>query len=541
MKHIPVKHILTILGILVGIILLLGLAVYWRFGMSGPALISADPKVTLIERPCNEWIRGGRCGFVTAPLDYTNPTGETIEVGFVYYPAIGFGTDRELAIQLIGGGPGVPISDHVREVPMWGMRLALHNRALLAIDPRGIGWSTHLECGVLDNEASDVGDPSEVIPTCAEQIGVERIHYSTANTARDFDLVRRALGIQQLDLIGFSYGTNLGPVYASLFPDAVRTLILDGAYPITTFEDFQPYYHDAMRRQFALFCERSGGCDGEDALAALAWVAEELRAAPRPLPPPVNQDLVHRDNIMLDPPMLAALASHLPMRTFPDDGTPPSFHFPIIGAVLTARDEGDWSELETVATAFLFEDSETIEEETALGSLEENQALLWAIDCPESNAPWSPNSDLETRRQELIKAAQAMTPERFAPFTVEEWANRPAWLNYYNECIHWPAPPEKQPTELRHELGSWRSDLPVLVFNGDYDMNSANEHAQLAADQFEQAQFARFKHHGHAVVATSTCAIDLWAEFVTHKSVTNPDQCLDAEPIGASIHKIPDE
>ncbi|MEM8530210.1 MAG: alpha/beta fold hydrolase, partial [Chloroflexota bacterium] len=533
---------LTILGIVVGIILIGGLAVYWRFGMTGPTLTSADPAITLAERPCEEWIRGGRCGIVTAPLDYAHPGGETVEVGFVYYPAIGFGTDRELAVQIIGGGPGAPISDQVREVPMWGMRLALHNRALLAIDPRGIGWSTHLECDVLNDEASHMGDPSEVIRTCAEQIGVERIHYSTANTARDFDLGRRALGIQQLDLIGFSYGTNLGPVYASLFPDTVRTLILDGAYPITTFENFQPYYHDAMRRQFTLFCERSGDCDGEDALAALAWVTEELRANPRPVTPPAGQDsATYPNTVVLDPPMLAALASHVPMRTFPDDSTPPAFHLPIIGAVLTTRDEGDWSELEAVATAFVYEDGGAITEETALGSFEENRALLWAIDCPESNAPWSPNSDLETRRQELTEATQAMTPERFAPFTAEEWASRPAWLNYYNECIYWPAPPEERPTELRHELGSWRSDLPVLVFNGDYDMNTTNEHAQLAANQFEHAEFARFKHHGHAVVATSTCAIDLWTEFVTHKSVANPDQCLDAEPITASIHKMPDQ
>ncbi|MEM8533138.1 MAG: hypothetical protein AAGF95_19995, partial [Chloroflexota bacterium] len=134
MKHIRMKRILTILGIVIGIILIAGLSVYWRFGMTGPTLTSADPAVTLAERPCEEWIRGGRCGVVTAPLDYTNPSGETVEVGFVYYPAIGFGTDREIAVQIIGGGPGAPISDQVREVPMWGMRLALHNRALLAID-----------------------------------------------------------------------------------------------------------------------------------------------------------------------------------------------------------------------------------------------------------------------------------------------------------------------------------------------------------------------------------------------------------------------
>ena len=50
---------------------------------------------------------------------------------------------------------------------------------------------------------------------------------STANVARDLDLLRQAVGDEQLTYLGFSYGTLLGAVYANLFPDRVRALTLD--------------------------------------------------------------------------------------------------------------------------------------------------------------------------------------------------------------------------------------------------------------------------------------------------------------------------
>ena len=62
---------------------------------------------------------------------------------------------------------------------------------------------------------------------CAKGAAPLLSHMSTANVARDMDLLRRAVGDEKLTYVGYSYGTHLGEVYANLFPDRVRALVLD--------------------------------------------------------------------------------------------------------------------------------------------------------------------------------------------------------------------------------------------------------------------------------------------------------------------------
>ena len=68
---------------------------------------------------------------------------------------------------------------------------------------------------------------------CRQVYGDTLRHYSTENTARDMDMIRAALGDEQLSYIGVSYGTYLGGVYATLFPERVRAMVLDSAYEPT--------------------------------------------------------------------------------------------------------------------------------------------------------------------------------------------------------------------------------------------------------------------------------------------------------------------
>jgi hypothetical protein len=115
---------------------------YWRTTNSGAPLVSVDPQIKLVEKPCDAGFSGARCGVVIAPLDYNNPTGKTVEIGFVRYPAIGFGSTQML--QLIGGGPGAAVTDDVKDSGILPIRMALHDRSILFVEPRGLALSTHL-------------------------------------------------------------------------------------------------------------------------------------------------------------------------------------------------------------------------------------------------------------------------------------------------------------------------------------------------------------------------------------------------------------
>ena len=63
---------------------------------------------------------------------------------------------------------------------------------------------------------------------CRERGGPIRDHMSTANVARDLDVLRELVGDDKLNYAGVSYGSYLGVTYANLFPDRVRALVVDG-------------------------------------------------------------------------------------------------------------------------------------------------------------------------------------------------------------------------------------------------------------------------------------------------------------------------
>jgi pimeloyl-ACP methyl ester carboxylesterase len=113
------------------------------------------------------------------------------------------------------------------------------------MDPRGIGDSTPVQCFhtteqssqaaiLLKTAPSDPGQFAQRVAAardfatrCAQRDGDLLAHLSTANVARDLDLLRQAVGDRKLTYDGISYGTYLGAAYAALFPGIVRALVLD--------------------------------------------------------------------------------------------------------------------------------------------------------------------------------------------------------------------------------------------------------------------------------------------------------------------------
>jgi YjbE family integral membrane protein len=99
------------------------------------------------------------------------------------------------------------------------------------------------------------------------------------------DLLRAALGDEQLTYLGFSYGTAIGAVYATLFPDNVRALVLDGSVsPSATEEEqllAQALGFERALGNFVEGCNADPGCAiGPDAAAAVAEARAELEAQP---------------------------------------------------------------------------------------------------------------------------------------------------------------------------------------------------------------------------------------------------------------------
>jgi pimeloyl-ACP methyl ester carboxylesterase len=190
---------------------------------------------------------GFECASVPVPLDHAHPDGAKITLAVVRHPATGPG-DRIGTLFFNPGGPG---GQGTIDLPTWlGLFPAtIRSRFdIVSWDPRGIGASTAVQCfASADDEAKFFTDvPVDSFPVgraeqtawferfdafaaiCRQRNGDLLSHVSTTDTARDMDLLRQAVGEPALNYLGVSYGTYLGTVYANLFPDRIRAMVLDG-------------------------------------------------------------------------------------------------------------------------------------------------------------------------------------------------------------------------------------------------------------------------------------------------------------------------
>lgn len=188
-------------------------------------------------------IPGLQCATYEVPLDYRVADGPTLSLALRRMPA---GARAKGVLFFNPGGPGGTGS---LQFPQWyGLfpEAVRQSFDIVSWDPRGIGESTRAQCFANGAEEGAVLGDLGAFPTsyaeqaawrdayaafaaaCAERAADVLAHLSTADVARDLEQLRRAAGGAPLNYWGVSYGTLLGATYANLFPDTIRTLVLDG-------------------------------------------------------------------------------------------------------------------------------------------------------------------------------------------------------------------------------------------------------------------------------------------------------------------------
>ncbi len=178
------------------------------------------------------------CSVARVPLSYRHPRGQTIELALGRLPA----RDQRRKLGSLFWNPGGP-GGSGQFPPVFSK--ALHERFdLVGFDPRGVGASTPLRCFGSNEQAIRLFGLDFPVTRAQERVFLDRnvrgtrlckrnggpilSHMSTANVARDLDLLRAAVGDRKLTYLGYSYGTSIGEHYANLFPHKVRALTLDG-------------------------------------------------------------------------------------------------------------------------------------------------------------------------------------------------------------------------------------------------------------------------------------------------------------------------
>jgi pimeloyl-ACP methyl ester carboxylesterase len=218
-------------------------------GVTDP-VVETTPDVTAAPEPLEyeiEWTQVSERtdeGRLTVPVDYSEPQGDTIDL----YVARHRATAEPSAGPMLAnrGGPGADGATLALDATGWFGSEITDNFDVIGWDPRGTGQSEGVvDCiddadydryfSAPDITPDDDAERAELVELAQEYTDacidrVDTLQYvGTNNSARDMDAIRQALGAEQVSYFGFSYGSELGGVWATLFPTTVRAAVFDGA------------------------------------------------------------------------------------------------------------------------------------------------------------------------------------------------------------------------------------------------------------------------------------------------------------------------
>lgn len=436
------------------------------------------------------------CATLAVPMDHANPDGPTIGLSILRLPA----TDTVARIGPIfvnpGGGGGSAA---------WGARAvgqALLDLApdfvaqfdIVGFDVPGAGDSAPIDC--VDDDAMEellAMDPTpddddewsaemawfRAFAEGCEALSGDRLAYvDTESAAHDMELVREAMGDDQLNYLGISYGTLLGATYATLFPDRVRAFVLDSpVQPDLNLIDLGRRIADAAELELGRFfddCGTDAGCEfhGGEGRAALEAAYDAILASLEPDGIPTDSGRALREV-----PFLAGVAGSLAL--------------------------GDWSaHAQRLAEAEAGDGTQLLAAEEALfgrhadgtySSLFPSRTSIVMLDlgCPEG-------FDEAAARAELAELASS------AP-RVGVWS---AFMPPF--CPVWPVERPRPATPIDASAAP-----PMLVLAGLHDPATPFSFAQPFLDALGNGSYlVQYEGNGHGVAARGLCMVSAAIEFL---------------------------
>ncbi|MDT9595392.1 alpha/beta hydrolase [Nocardioides zeae] len=423
------------------------------------------------------------CGWLEVPLDYQEPDGETIELRLRREPAAE--PDERIASLVTNpGGPGASGADFVTYAPFSS---ALKDRFdIVGFDPRGTGESSPIDC-LSDEEldeymaySADPETPEGQAGTiewqerfgagCEELSGDLVNHVSTVETARDMDVLRAALGDEDLHYVGFSYGTTLGAVYATYFPERSQRLVLDGATDpsldrvdgsISQIAGFEVAWDN-----FAADCQSLPGCPlgstPDEASQIIDGFFDELLAQPIATSDP-------------DRPLTAALAqTGVQAALYSED------YWPILTQAIDDGLSGDGTYLLLLADSY----ADRAEDGTYNSNLMEAFYAISCLDDPTSLGP----DEAEQYADDFAEAS---------PTFGQGGEIGLGWCSGYTG---------RQAEEPREVTGEGAA--PIVVIGTTGDPATPYEEAVAMADELESGVLLTREGEGHTAYGSGNSCID---------------------------------
>ncbi|MEM9607000.1 MAG: alpha/beta hydrolase [Actinomycetota bacterium] len=461
--------------------------------------LQADPAAPapLDWEPCRDL----ECATLTVPVDHADPDGEVIGIAVARAPARGGDPIGSLVVN--PGGPGASGIDFLRVFASVAPRDLAERFDLVSFDPRGVERSSTIDCGwILDEDAFDAtfaSDDPEVrlaaalddarteAQQCVDTNGELLLRVGTVAAARDMDLLREALGDDGLTYLGFSYGTRLGAVYAELFPDNVRALVLDGADRIVPQPDDTLQQYIAFESAFEAFARVCGDRDScplapGEAAAVVAEIDDELQQTALE----TDDSLVGADRLLTRDELYVAVLSALYDE---------SSWTTLAAGLELARDSGDGSVLQLLSDNYL--------ERRDDGSFSDIAESFTAITC----------ADETYRPSEADVRAAALAADDvldvFAPVGPDIGVG----------CFGWPPAIDPLPADVDAEGAP-----PIVVVGTTGDPATPYAWAVDMAEALDSAVLLTYEGVVHTAFFSSECVRDEATDYLVDLEV--PDRSL---------------
>jgi len=435
---------------------------------------------------------GAECAIVLAPLDWdVLEPGRDVELALSRHRAPG---EAQGSLLVNPGGPGASgfefVRDSVTRVVGADLRESFD---IVGWDPRGVNASTPVECATTDAELdyfyfgeleAEPGTPewdeqlvAESIrfgQECLENTGELLQYVDTLSTVRDLDLLRHLLGDDQLNYLGYSYGTLIGALYIDTFPQNVGRIVLDGPVdPAASQFDLVLNQYRGFEEALIAYvedCVAQGICpfegDRDAQLRAVSGLYDRLESDP----------LRHSDGRLVDNSMLrTAMVTTLYSQ---DSWT--------FLTQLFIEIDRDITNTAIVLVDFYYDREDGVYQDNSM------EAFI-AINCLDYPAEFD---------QQVI-AAQALQLREVAPYTA-----RPRG---YGDlvCQNWPFPPRLTKGPVSGEGAN-----PVLVIGTTGDPATPYNWSLSLAEQLGNARHLTLQAEGHlAYNKDSACINDAVEQY----------------------------
>lgn len=442
--------------------------------------------------PALEWVACGTnlsCATLIVPFDYEHPNFGTFELPVKRYRSPSQ-TDRIGSLIVNPGGPGSG-GTYLAESAETTYSDELRNRFdIVGWDPRGTGGSNPaIDClddldvyFALDPSPDDEAETSSLLDgarefadACAARSSQALPYVSTDDSARDIDSLRRALGEETITYFGFSYGSELGATWASLFPSTVRAAVLDAAVdPSRTYDEAlvdQAASFEAVLGRFFEHCNVARCVfmhDGETAEAAFDRIA--MRIDREPLP-------TYDDRVPAGPGVFQTAVA----LTMYGEGWWGS-----LAEALLAAEAGDGGPLLDLYDMYV---GEHLDGRTVGNDIE----AYFAISCLDRPVDFV-ESDVEERRTDLGRVATRLGA---------------GWFQEMLICANWSVPPRSR-TPVATTSGS-----RIMVVGSTGDAATPLTGTRAMAESLEGSYFLVVHANDHTSYGSNDCATALIDRFLS--------------------------